>query len=300
MWYNEQFKDVVFEGDGQLEFEAKLMEEERTKHFPRVAEGTGKLENKVAIVTGAAGGQGELEAKLFASEGAKVVLVDLPEKEDELKRVVDHIAGDGGEAVYVCADVSVEDNWKDVIVPAAIDNYGKINVLMNNAGILSAGSILECDMDNFNRCMDVDLYGVLYGMRHCAPEMIKAGEGGSIINTSSISGCHYGQAAFAGYITAKAAVLGLSRSAACDLAEYGIRVNTIHPGHVLTPMTAVRPANRAKDANAAMLKRYGTSEEMARPALFLACDDSSFITGEDLYLDGGMTIALETNNNLYK
>ncbi|MBQ9068435.1 MAG: SDR family oxidoreductase, partial [Eggerthellaceae bacterium] len=156
------------------------------------------------------------------------------------------------------------------------------------------------DMDNFNRCMGVDLYGVLYGMRHCAPEMIKTGEGGAIVNTSSISGCHYGQANFAGYATAKAAVLGLSRSAACDLAEYGIRVNTIHPGHVLTPMTAARPANRAKLSNASMLKRYAMAEELALPILFLASDDASFITGEDLYVDGGMTIALETNNNLYK
>lgn len=298
MVYRKEFEGVVFEGEGQAEFEAKLLEGERTKRWPRVPVGTGKLENKTAIVTGAAGGQGEVEAKVLAQQGAKVVIVDLPEKEEEMIRVRDCILSDGGEAIYVGADVSMEENWEKKIVPTALENYGSINVLVSNAGVLSSGSVISTTMENFDHCMGVDFYGVFYGIRHCAPEMIKAG-GGAIVNTSSISGCVYGQANFAGYAASKAAVLGLSRQAACDLTEYGIRVNTLHPGHVLTPMTVVRPANRAKLSEATFMKRYAMSEELALPCLFLACDDSAFITAQDLYVDGGMTACLNTNNKMY-
>lgn len=297
MVYRKEFEGVVFEGKGQEEFEKKLLEGERTKRWPRVEKGTGKLEDKTAIVTGAAGGQGEAEAKVLAQQGAKVVIVDLPELESEMIRVRDHILEDGGEAMYVPCDVSVEADWENVVAKA-VEAYGSINVLVNNAGVLSSGSVITTTMENFNYCMGVDFYGVMYGMRHCAPEMIKAG-GGAIVNTSSISGCVYGQANFAGYAAAKAAVLGLSRQAACDLAEYGIRVNTLHPGHVLTPMTVVRPANRQKLSEATFMKRYAMSEELALPCLFLACDDSAFITAQDLYVDGGMTACLNTNNKLY-
>lgn len=286
---------MVLTGPGQEEFEAKLLRHEQNKEWRRVRRGTGKLEDKVAVVTGAGGGQGEIEAKVLAWQGAKVVLMDIDE--DGIKRVRDKIIEWGGEAISVQGDVGSEESWKHV-VEKAIAAYGKINILVNNAGVLSSGSVITTTMEDFNRVMNIDCYGVLYGMRHCAPEMIKAG-GGAIVNTSSISGCRYGQANFVGYATAKAAVLGMSRQAACDLAQYGIRVNTIHPGHVLTSMTAKRPANRLKLAEAALMKRYAMSEELALPVLFLVSDDSAFITAQDLYVDGGMSACLNTNNTLY-
>lgn len=288
------FDNMILSGPGQAQYEQKVFESERTKPFPRVAQGTGKLEGKVAVVTGAAGGQGEIEAKVIAQQGAKVVCVTAKNQTD-LERVVADIKANGGEAMAIMADVGFEENWER-IVSETVAAYGRIDILVNNAGILNSGSVLTENEKDFKRLMDVDCYGVFYAMKHCASEMIKIG-GGAIVNTSSIYGAHFGPANCIAYATAKAAVVGMSRAAANDLSQYNIRVNTVHPGHILTPMTYARPANREKLADAALLKRFGLSEEMARPVLFLVSDDSSFITGQQLFVDGGMNIYLNTNNN---
>lgn len=293
-----EFENMILSGPGQKKFERGLVEMERTKDYTRVPSGMGKLEGKVAIVTGAAGGQGEIEAKVLAQEGAKVVCVTR-RNEAELNRVVEHIKKCGGEAIGVMADVSIEDNWTNIIVKEALAAFGRIDVLVNNAGVLDGGSVLNETKEAFDKVMSIDCFGVFFGMKHCAPEMAKVG-GGAIVNTSSIYGAHFGPANCVAYATAKAAVVGMSRAAANDLADYGIRVNTIHPGHILTPMTQARPANRAKLAGAALQGRYGLCEELAKPVLFLCCDDSSHITGQMLYVDGGMTINLNTANKEYK
>lgn len=286
-------KEMVLDGEGQAEFERKVFEAERSKKFPPAAEP--KMPGKVAIVTGAAGGQGELEAKVIAQQGAKVCAIDI--KEDELARVVKNINDDGNEAMYIVMDVSDEQAWQDA-VKQVVDKWGRIDYLVNNAGVLDGGNVLNEPTDSFKKLLDIDLFGVFFGMKYCGPEMAKVG-GGAIVNTSSIYGAHFGPANCVAYATAKAAVVGLSRAAANDLAEYGIRVNTVHPGHILTPMTYARPANRAKLADATLQKRFGLSEELARPVLFLLSDDASHITGQCLYVDGGMTIYLNTNNKAY-
>jgi len=287
-----EFENMVLSGPGQAEYEQMLFASERSKKFPRVPEGTGKLEGQVAIVTGGAGGQGEIEAKIIAQQGAKVVVIDLNVK--EINRVVSNIKADGGEAMGIVKNIAYEESWKE-IVKDTVEAYGRIDILVNNAGIIHSGSVLNESMEDFIKLMEVDAYGVLLGMKHCAPEMTKVG-GGAIVNTSSVYGAHFGPENCIAYATAKAAVVGMSRAAASDLAEYNIRVNTIHPGHILTPMTYTRPPNREKLAAAALMKRYGLSEEMAAPVLFLVSDDSSFITGQELYVDGGMTIKLNTAN----
>lgn len=292
----EEFKNMVLEGPGQEEYDRYVFETERSRQYPRVAAGTGRLEGKVAVVTGAAGGQGEFIAKVFAQEGAKVACITRKNREG-LDRVVGAIKRDGGEAIAIMADVSIEEDW-DRIVADTVEAYGKIDVLVNNAGVLDGGNVLNEPTEAFEKLMGIDCYGVFYGMKHCGPEIIKAG-GGSIVNTSSIYGAHFGAGNCIAYATAKAAVVGMSRSAAKDLAQYNIRVNTVHPGYILTPMTYVRPANRKILSEASLLGRFGLSEEIAKPVLFLACDDSSFITGQELFVDGGVTINLNTNNNAY-
>lgn len=287
---------MILSGPGQEEFERGLVEMEQTKRYTRVPEGTGKLEGKVAVITGAGGGQGEIIAKVLAQQGAKVTIVG--RNADKLIRVAEHIKADGGQAMCVAADVGKEESWTE-IVKQTVDTYGRIDILVSNAGVIDGGNVLNETKEAFDKVMDVDCFGVFYGMKHCAPEMIKVG-GGAIVNTSSIYGAHFGPANCVAYATAKAAVVGLSRAAANDLAEYNIRVNTIHPGHILTPMTQARPANREKLANAALQGRYGLCEELAKPVLFLVSDDSSHITGQKLFVDGGMTINLNTNNKAYK
>lgn len=291
-----EFENMILSGPGQEEFERGLVEMEQTKRYTRVPEGTGKLEGKVAVVTGAGGGQGEIIAKVLAQQGAKVTIVG--RNADKLRRVAEHIKDDGGDALCVSADVGKEESWTE-IVKQTVDAYGRIDILVSNAGVIDGGNVLNETKEAFDKVMDVDCFGVFYGMKHCAPEMIKVG-GGAIVNTSSIYGAHFGPANCVAYATAKAAVVGLSRAAANDLAEYNIRVNTIHPGHILTPMTQARPANREKLANAALQGRYGLCEELAKPVLFLVSDDSSHITGQKLFVDGGMTINLNTNNKAYK
>lgn len=282
------FENMILEGPGQHEYESEVFEAERNKNYPRWPKEYAKLEGQVALVTGAAGGQGELEAKLIAQQGAKVVLADI--QEEELKRVKADITKDGGEAIVAVMDVTDTEQWEKT-AKLAYDSFGSLDILVNNAGVIQNGTVLTETRESLERLMDVDCWGVFYGMKYCAPYMIESG-GGSIVNTASIQGCHFGPGGLFGYAMAKAAVQGMTRAASTDLAEYGIRVNSVHPGTILTPMTYPRGANRKVLADACSMKRFGLSEEIASTVLFLVSDDASYITGQGVFVDGGTSTYL--------
>lgn len=282
------FENMVLEGPGQHPYEQTVFEGERNKKYPLNPEEYQKLRGQVAIVTGAAGGQGEIEAKLLAQNGAKVVIADI--KTEELKRVESDIIRDGGTALAVEMDVTKTDQW-EAMISQVIDAFGRIDVLVNNAGVIQNGTVLSETRESLEHLMDVDCWGVFYGMKFCAPYMVEAG-GGAIVNTSSIQGCHFGPSGLFGYAWAKAGVMGMSKAASTDLAPYGIRVNTVHPGTILTPMTYERGANRKPLAEGCTLKRFGLAEEIASTVLFLVSDDSSYITGQCIYVDGGTSTYL--------
>lgn len=282
------FEGMVLSGPGQAEFEEKLYAQELAKRWPRVPEGTGKFEGQTVIVTGAAEGQGELEGKLFAQQGATVYLADVDD--EGLQRVKAQIADDGGKAVAVKMDVTDEEAWQS-LVKQAVDETGHLDVLVNNAGISQDGSVLTETRESLARIIDVDCWGVYNGMHYCAPAIIEAG-GGAIVNTCSFQGTHFGPGNYIGYATAKAAVSGMTRAASTDLAPYGIRVNAVNPGVVLSGMTLPRAKNRKGLAEASSMKRYALPEEIASVVLFLASDDASFITGQFVIADGGTTTYL--------
>ncbi len=282
------FDDAIVSGPGQKEFEERIYAESKAKHWPRVAEGTGKFEDQVVIVTGAAGGQGEMEAKMFAQQGAKVYMLDIVE--EGLKRVEAQIIEDGGQAVAIVMDVVDEEGWQN-LVTRIMEEDGRLDVLVNNAGICQNGSILTATRESLTRIMDVDCWGVFNGMHYCAPAIIETG-GGAIVNTCSYQGTHFGPGNFVGYAMAKSAALGMTRAAATDLGEYGVRVNAVNPGLILSDMTLPRGQNRKGLCEASSLKRYGMPEEIASVALFLASDDASFINGEFISADAGATTYL--------
>ena len=284
----EWFDEAVLSGPGQKEFEEKVYAEAQAKRWPRVAEGSGKFEGQVVIVTGAAGGQGEMEAKMIAQQGAKVYIADI--EEEGLRRVEEAIEADGGQAVAFPMDVADEDAWQ-ALVKKVMDERGRLDVLINNAGICQNGTVLTETRESLSRIMDVDCWGVFNGMHYCAPAIIETG-GGTIVNTCSYQGTHFGPGSFIGYAMAKAAVMGMTRAAATDLGTYGIRVNAVNPGRVLSGMTLPRGANRKGLVEASSMKRYALPEEIATVAMFLASDDSSFINGEFIAADGGATTYL--------
>ncbi|MBC2667673.1 SDR family NAD(P)-dependent oxidoreductase [Novosphingobium piscinae] len=253
-----------------------------------------RLAGKVAIVTGAAGGMGAAAARLFAAEGAAVAAVDLDET--ALAALVREIASAGGQAIAIRADVA---RTADAAAIAARTEaaLGLPQVLFNNAGVDTEGkrSILDIDEAAFDKVMEVNVKGVWQMIRHVAPLMIRGG-GGSIINTASIAA--FIAASSAGYCASKAAVVGLTRAAAVELGCHGIRVNTLCPGATETPLAARQRAEMAAaglpTSNAiidrmGVLGRMARPEEMARMALFLASDDSSFATGADFINDAGWT-----------
>ncbi|EQB37027.1 MULTISPECIES: SDR family NAD(P)-dependent oxidoreductase [Virgibacillus] len=245
----------------------------------------GRLENKVAIITGAANGMGAMEAKLFAEEGAKVVATDI--QTEAVEKIVNEIKENGGDAIAFKHNVTSEDEWKQIIA-ASINAYGKIDILINNAGVSSPDTIATMEMVDWNKVMDINLNGCVIGMKYVIPEMQKAG-GGSVINISSIGGI-VGMAGTSPYTAAKGALRSLSKSAAVDYAKDHIRVNSLHPGIIETPMTA--PS--MKDAmqyyqTFTQLPYLGKPEDVAYGALFLASDESRFMTGAELVIDGGWT-----------
>lgn len=278
------FRDeMILEGDGRQEFEDSIYFSEKKQEFPLLPVEFQKFHGQTAIITGAASGQGEMEAKIFAQNGASVVACDI--QAEELERVVNDIKRWGGTAVAAVMDVSQEEDWKRT-AELAIKEFGSIDLLVNNAGVLQDGSVITETRKSMEYINDVDAWGVFYGMHTCAPYMIEAG-GGAIVNTCSFQGAHFGPANLFPYAMAKATVLGMSRAAAADLGKYHIRVNTVNPGHILTGMTYERSANRKMLAETAMLGRYARAQEIAYPVAFLCSDEAAFITGQELYVDGG-------------
>jgi NAD(P)-dependent dehydrogenase (short-subunit alcohol dehydrogenase family) len=246
----------------------------------------GKLDGKVAVVTGSGSGIGRAIATLFAKEGAKVVVTCRTIKSGE--ETVSNIKKSGGEAVFVRADVSKAGDVKG-LVKATIDNYGQLNVLCNNAGIDERGTPLaSITEESFDRIMATNLKGVFLGMKYAIPEMLKVG-GGSIINISSMA-ADVGVRGHAPYCASKAGIVSMSRVAALEYATQNIRVNSLNPGPVVTPLQkAALNAEYLKAYLAAIPQgRLGEPEEVANIALFLASDESSLITGHALVADGGI------------
>ena len=247
-----------------------------------------RLQGKVAIITGGARGQGEAEARMFAREGAKVVFGDV--LDDEGRRVEAEVAAAGGEAVYVRLDVTDEDSWREA-VGTAVSRFGKVDILVNNAGIASWNAGDDASVAEWDRLMEVNAKGVFLGTKAVIPAMRAAG-GGSIINISSISGMVGQTNIHPGYNASKGAVRILTKSTAVQHAAEGIRCNSIHPGPVKTPMTERSWSNpewlKATERRTP-LGRYAEPDEIAYGVLFLASDESSFMTGSEVVIDGGMT-----------
>jgi 3alpha(or 20beta)-hydroxysteroid dehydrogenase len=249
----------------------------------------GKLDGRVVVITGAARGQGEQEARLFTAEGARVVVADILDDQGE------ELAEELG-ALYVHLDVGSEDDWRAAVARAK-GAYGRVDGLVNNAGILRFNALLDTPLDEFLQVVRVNQVGCFLGVRTVAPEIAAAG-GGTIVNTASYTGVT-GMAAVGAYAATKHAVLGLTRVAALELAPHRIRVNAVCPGAVDTPMS--NPARLDPDTDPGEMSRaldelyrklvplgrIGRPEEIARLALFLSCDDSSYITGQPVVIDGG-------------
>ncbi len=247
-----------------------------------------RLEGKVAFISGGARGMGAAEARLFAREGARVAIGDVL---DDLGRQVEaEINETGGEAIYVHLDVTEEEEWQRAI-STTVERFGGLHVLVNNAGVVSWGTLEDTTVAEWDRVMDVNAKGVFLGTRAAVAEMRKGG-GGSIINISSISG-NIGQDIIQPvYNASKGAVRIFTKSTAVQYAKEGIRVNSVHPGSVDTPMTQGRrsdPEQTEERLSRIPLGRVAEPEEIAYGALFLASDESSFMTGSELIMDGGFT-----------
>src|SRR5215510_9172501 len=245
-----------------------------------------RLQGKVAIITGGAHGMGEAEAKMFAKEGAKVVVADVLEQEG--RQVVAGIAEVGGEAIFIRLDVTNEAEWQRA-VETAVTRFGKLDILVNNAGISGSAAADLLSTEAWDTVMAVNAKGVFLGLKHAIPAMQKAGAG-SIVNISSISGFVGQDYIHMAYNASKGAVRIMTKSAAVQYAADGIRVNSVHPG-VMPPMRTSRgtanPARRAQMIAQVPLGREGRREEVAYAVLFLASDEASYITGTELVVDGG-------------
>ena len=241
-----------------------------------------RLEGKVALITGGARGMGASEARLFAREGAKVTIGDILEAEG--KQVEAEISEAGGEASFVRLDVTRAQDWQGAI-EATVARYGKLNVLVNNAGIVNRSSLEETSEEIWDRILDVNAKGVFLGTKLVMPEMRRAG-GGSIINISSVSGMI--SLGYPAYNASKGAVRIFTKNVAVEHAKDSIRVNSIHPGSIWTPMTDAS-ISREERGRTIPMGRVGEPEEVAYGALFLASDESSYMTGSELVIDGGLT-----------
>lgn len=254
---------------------------------------TGRLYGKVALISGAGSGIGRATAQLFAAEGAAVAVLDL--RAEAADETVAKIVADGGRAVSLVANVASADEV-EAAVATAVSALGRLDVVYNNAGVDSKGSVADATEDDWDRAFAVNAKGTFLVSRAAVPHLIEAG-GGSIINQGSVAAL-VGVPNFAAYCAAKGAVVALTRSMAVDLAQHQIRVNVICPGTVFTPlMEPMLMARGDGDLQAGLAKtllkypigRLGTPEDIARVALFLACDDAAFLTGSTVTADGGMT-----------
>ncbi|GIT02297.1 MAG: 3-alpha-(or 20-beta)-hydroxysteroid dehydrogenase [Chloroflexota bacterium] len=244
-----------------------------------------RLENKVAIISGGSRGMGAFEAALFVQEGAKVIIGDV--RDEEGRDLAKHI---GSNAVYMHLDVTSERDWA-AVVKEATDRYGKLDILVNNAGVSARGTIEETSVDDWDRVMGINSKGVFLGTRAAIPDMRKSG-GGSIINISSQLGLVGMAESSPQYQSSKGAVRIFTKSAAIQYAPEGIRVNSVHPGPIVTPMTEARRSDSAVQqvmVSRIPLGRYGESKDVAYGVLYLASDEASFVTGSELVIDGGWT-----------
>jgi 3alpha(or 20beta)-hydroxysteroid dehydrogenase len=243
----------------------------------------GRLDDKVALITGGARGQGEQEARLFAAEGARVVLTDV--LDDDGKQTAADI---GGAATYHHHDVTSEADWASV-VDAVLSEHGHLDVLVNNAGIFEFGGVTSTTEAEYRRIIDVNQVGVFLGMRAVIPHMTER-KSGSIINISSVAGL-MGSPGMIAYGASKWAVRGMTKSAAKEVAAFGVRVNSIHPGIIDTPM--LQQFDDAGVMGLVMQQvpngRRAEAVEVARLALYLASDESAYSTGSEFVVDGGMT-----------
>lgn len=255
-----------------------------------------RLDGKVALISGGARGMGAEEARLFAQEGAKVVIGDVLEEEGSKTEA--EINETGGEALFVTLDVTHEESWRGA-VEAAVARFGTLNVLVNNAGIggvrSGEGPILleDAPVEDWDLVMDVNAKGVFLGTKHVIPAMRAAG-GGSIINISSMAGIVAlpGSSGSGAYNASKGAVRLLTKFTAIQYASEGIRCNSVHPGWIDTPMTEsamADPERRAQWMEYTPLGRIGVPRDIANGVLFLASDESSYMTGSELVIDGGVT-----------
>jgi 3alpha(or 20beta)-hydroxysteroid dehydrogenase len=241
-----------------------------------------RFEGQVVLISGAARGQGAAEAAAFAAEGARVVLGDV--LDDEGRAAAESI---GAAASYVHLDVTSEPSWEQ-----ALTGLERLDVLVNNAGVVSFGSVEEIELPEFRRVMDINVTGTLLGIKSCAP-LLRRASGGSIVNISSISGLK-GQAESPAYVASKWAVRGLTKAAAVDLARHGIRVNSVHPGVIETPMV-MRPGKSREEIlerhlPKLLLPRLGTPDDVVPLVLFLASREAAYVTGAEFVVDGGWTV----------
>jgi len=245
-----------------------------------------RLDGKVAIVTGAAHGMGESEALIFAREGATVVVADLDQAAGE--QVAAKITGNGGTARFARLDVADEGQW-EAVVRDTVAAYGRLNILVNNAGISGSSGSDVTSTPLWDSIMDVNAKGVFLGMKHAVPAMRRSG-GGAIVNISSISGFVGQDRLHMAYNASKGAVRIMTKSGAVQYARDGIRVNSVHPGFMppmRTSTVSADPAWRKPFLDAVPLRREGRVEEVAHAVLFLASDEASYITGTELVVDGG-------------
>ena len=246
----------------------------------------GRLAGKVALISGGARGQGEAEARLFAKEGAKVVLGDILSEAGQ--KVAADINAQGGQATFVRLDVTQEVDWQQA-VDTTVRTYGKLTILVNNAGIFRTEGVEATSLALWNQVIAVNQTGVWLGMKYAIPALRKAG-GGSIINISSGAGI-IGSGFAAAYHGTKGAVRILTKTAAIEYAKEGIRINSVHPGVVDTEMIrgAMNQEGMQAVTRAHPLGRMGRAEDIAYGVLYLASDEASFVTGAELVIDGGYT-----------
>ena len=245
-----------------------------------------RLEGKVAFISGGARGMGAAEARLFAREGAKVGIGDV--LEDEGRQVEAAINETGGKCIYIRLDVTSESEWQRAI-SVTVTQFGKLDILVNNAGIWARGLVEDTTEEEWDRVMDVNAKGVFLGTKAAIPEMRRAG-GGSIINISSTVGLVGGRAA--AYGASKGAVRIFTKATAVQYAKEGIRANSVHPGSIDTNMLGgiyVTPEMRVEAQERLPLGYFGSDKDIAYGVLFLASDESSYVTGAELVIDGGWT-----------
>ena len=245
-----------------------------------------RLAGKVAIITGGAAGMGAAEARLFAREGAAVLIADVVN--DDGLAVQNAIRDAGGDAEFVRTDVTSESDWQ-ALTARALDAHGRLDILVNNAGLSSTSEADPDSSEGWRRIMDVNATGVFLGVKHAAAAMRRAGNGGSIVNISSIYGLVGSDGGHPAYHASKAAVRNFSKAMAVRLGPEGIRVNSVHPGFMPPMRSSAGLSNdaRARLERAVPLRRTGEVDEVAWGVLFLASDEASYITGAELAIDGG-------------